>query len=109
MKKIFIIIATMALCTSAWAEDIRTVVFTTSPQMHCESCEKKIKNNIRFEKGIKRIETNVDEQTVTIKYDAEKTTAEKIQEGFKKIGYDARILKEGEKVTRQEDESCENM
>nr|WP_233905489.1 heavy-metal-associated domain-containing protein [Segatella copri] len=48
--------------------------FTTTPQMHCAACENKIKNNLRFEKGIKNIETSVPNQTVTVKYNADKTT-----------------------------------
>ncbi len=54
--------------------EIKTVVFTTTPQMHCVACENKIKNNLRFEKGIKNIETSVPNQTVTVKYNADKTT-----------------------------------
>lgn len=54
--------------------EIKTVVFTTPPQMHCVACENKIKNNLRFEKGIKSIETSVPNQTVTVKYNADKTT-----------------------------------
>jgi periplasmic mercuric ion binding protein len=54
--------------------EIKTVFFTTPPQMHCAACENKIKNNLRFEKGIKSIETSVPNQTVTVKYNADKTT-----------------------------------
>jgi mercuric ion binding protein len=54
--------------------EIKTVFFTTTPQMHCAACENKIKNNLRFEKGIKNIETSVPDQTVTVKYNADKTT-----------------------------------
>ena len=54
--------------------EIKTVVFTTTPQMHCAACENKIKNNLRFEKGIKSIETSVPDQTVTVRYNADKTT-----------------------------------
>ena len=54
--------------------EIKTVFFTTTPQMHCAACENKIKNNLRFEKGIKSIETSVPNQTVTVKYNADKTT-----------------------------------
>lgn len=54
--------------------EIKTVVFTTTPQMHCAACENKIKNNLRFEKGIKNIETSVPNQTVTVKYNADKPT-----------------------------------
>lgn len=72
--------------------EIKTVVFTTNPQMHCENCEKRIKDNLKFVKGIKSIETNVPNQTVTIKYDAEKTTPAKITEAFKKIKYNATVV-----------------
>ena len=34
------------------AKDIRVVIFKVS-QMHCENCEKKVKNNMRFEKDLK--------------------------------------------------------
>lgn len=54
--------------------EIKTVVFTTTPQMHCEASENEIKSNLRFEKGIKSIETSVPNQTVTVKYNADKTT-----------------------------------
>ena len=54
--------------------EIKTVFFTTTPQMHCAACENKIKNNLRFEKGIKNIQTSVPNQTVTVKYNADKTT-----------------------------------
>ena len=79
------------------AKDIKTLVVTTVPQMHCEGCENKIKGNIRFEKGIKTIETNVEQQTVTITYDADKTTPENIIQGFKKIGYQATEVKTEQK------------
>lgn len=80
--------------TGAFAKDIKTVVLTTNPQMHCEGCETKIKSNIRFEKGVKQIETDIPNQKVTVEYDAEKTNPEKIQEGFKKIGYETEIIED---------------
>ena len=49
-KALFIALALTLACQ---AKDIKTVVLTTTPQMHCANCEKKIKENIRFEKGIK--------------------------------------------------------
>ena len=89
--------------------EIKTVFFTTTPQMHCAACENKIKNNLRFEKGIKNIETSVPNQTVTVKYNADKTTPEKLRKGFEKFGYKARILKEGEKVEKNTEEKCDLM
>ena len=83
----------LAFASVCFAKDIKTVVLTTSPQMHCANCEKKIKENIRFEKGIKSIKTNLQDKTVIIEYDAEKTTVPAIIEGFKKIKYEAKEVK----------------
>lgn len=99
MKKAFTLLFSLLCGTSvALAKDIKTTIFTTTPQMHCINCETKIKKNLRFVKGIKDITTSVPNQTVTIKYDANKTSVATILEAFKKIGYDARTVKEGEKV-----------
>ncbi len=83
----------LALATVCFGKDIRTVVLTTLPEMHCANCEKKIKENIRFEKGIKSITTNLKDKTVTIEYDAEKTNVQDIIKGFKKIKYEASEVK----------------
>ena len=82
----------MLLSMSISAKDIKTVVVTTQPQMHCENCEKKIKGNLRFEKGVKKIETNIKQQKVTITYDADKTKPEAIVKSFEKFGYKAKEL-----------------
>ncbi len=62
-----------------------------------QNCEKKIKGNLRFEKGVKKIVTNIEQQTVTIEYDADKVTVNQLLKAFSKAGYEARKLKEGEK------------
>ena len=65
-----------------------TLVVTTQPQMHCQNCEKKIKSNIRFVKGTKKIITSVDEQKVTIVYDSKIANYNDFIAAFKKIGYE---------------------
>lgn len=109
MKKILLMFVMIMVAMVGFAKDIKTVFFTTTPQMHCEACENKIKNNLRFEKGIKGIETSVPNQTVTVKYNADKTTPVKLQKGFDKFGYKARILKDGEKVEKNNEEKCDLM
>lgn len=109
MRKVFMTLAITLMGVAAQAKDIKTVIFTTQPQMHCASCEKKIKGNLRYEKGVKRIDTSVEQQKVTVKYDADKTSAEKLQKAFKKFGYEARQVKADEKVKRDNTQSCSNM
>lgn len=110
MKKFLLTVFVMLASLNCFAKkDFQTVVFTTVPQMHCSACENRIKGNMRFEKGIKAIATNVENQTVTIKYDASKTSVTQLQKGFEKIGYKARLLKAGEKVKANKNEKCDLM
>lgn len=93
MKKFLTFIMMLVVSTSlALAKDIETVVFTTQPQMHCSNCEAKIKKALRFEKGVKDIVTNVPRQTVTVKYDEDKTTVAKLIKALEKIGYYVRVV-----------------
>lgn len=64
--KILWLVAALFCATTAFGKDIKTVVFRTTPEMHCNNCETKIKNNLRFEKGVKEI--------VTEKKEGEKST-----------------------------------
>ena len=95
-KVLFAALAIAAICN---AKDIKTVVLKTQPEMHCANCEKKIKDNIRFEKGIKSITTNLKDKTVTVEYDADKTNVPNIINGFKKINYEASEAKDASSKT----------
>ena len=86
MKKI-LLASFLFVSLSVGAKDIKELVVTTNPPLSCQNCEKKIKGNLRFEKGITNIETNIPEQRVIITYDAEKTNPEKIEKAFEKIHY----------------------
>lgn len=88
--------------TAVLAKDIRVVVFKVS-QMHCDKCEKKVKDNMRFEKGLKDISTEVKTKMVTITYDAEKTNVKKLQAGFNKFSYEAEFVKETKKDDQKAD------
>lgn len=88
-----VLFVVLALATVCFGKDIRTVVLTTLPEMHCANCEKKIKENIRFEKGVKSIKTDLKTKTVIIEYDAAKTNVQDIIKGFKKIKYEASEIK----------------
>lgn len=82
------------------AKDIRKVVFKVD-QMHCENCERKVKDNLKFEKGLKDLATELKTKTVTITYDAEKTNVEKLKAGFKKFDYEAVFVKETKQADKK--------
>jgi len=89
MKKylfMFMVLFMATLTISAKGNNKRVIV-TTTPEMHCKSCEDKIMGNLRFVKGVKIIQTSVAQQTVTITYDSTKCTYKDIEKAFKKIKY----------------------
>lgn len=94
MKKIILsaMVALMAACASA--ETLKTVVVTPTPKLTCQNCEKKVKDNVRFVKGTKKIETSVKDNTVTITYDADKAKVADYEVAFKKIGRNITVKEE---------------
>ena len=58
--------------------------------LHCQDCCDKIMKNIPFNKdlnrGVKDIEFDMEAQTVTVTYDANKTDVPALQKAFAKIG-----------------------
>ena len=101
-QTLFIMLASLLLALGG--KDLRVLVMTPTPQMHCENCENKIKKNLRFEKGVTKIETSVKEQTVTVTYDATKTTKENIQAAMKKIGYETKVVSDTPKDSDKQKE-----
>lgn len=89
MKRNLLTAMMLAIASASFAQNMKVLTVTTLPQMHCENCENKIKGNLRFEKGVKNIETDIDEQKVTITYDADRISSEKIISSFGKFGYQA--------------------
>jgi copper chaperone CopZ len=87
-----LLISLFALLMGIAASNLRVVILTPTPQMHCESCETKIKSNMRFEKGVKKIETNIERQEVTITYDPKKNDVKSLQAAMKKIGYETKVV-----------------
>lgn len=90
-----IMMASLTLTMSAQHKESSTdtLVVTTTPQMHCSGCEKKIKENIRFVKGTKKIDTSVPNQEVKIIYDRRKAKMEDFVKAFSKIGYEIQVKK----------------
>ena len=61
------------------------VVFLTN--IFCDNCRKKIEKNIAWEKGVKDLEVNMEQKTVKILYDPQKTDREKLRKAIEKLGY----------------------
>ena len=91
MKKSIIIIMTalLAFAVSSYAgpkkkAEIKEVTF--SVHLHCGNCVNKVKENISFEKGVKDLHICMEDQIITIKYDAAKTNEETLKNAIIKLG-----------------------
>lgn len=102
--RITLLITLLFASLMAYAADKTTEVFTLDHQMS-QHCEKKIKDNLRFEKGISKIVVSLPANTITITYDGKKTDTAKIIEAFKKIGFNA-CLYNPDKPTECWEENC---
>lgn len=119
MKKSIIIIAaaiafaaapSMALAADTTAsveqkkktKEIKDVNFNV--YLHCEDCIEKVNENIAFEKGVKGLEISFEDQTVSIKYDAAKTSETVLKAAIEKLGYPVHgVLAPGQEPIRLED------
>lgn len=61
--------------------------------MHCSGCETRIKQNIRFVKGVKKIDTSVAKQKDTIVYNGTQSNYSDFVKAFDKIGYEIKRKK----------------
>ena len=73
--------------------EIKEVTFNV--HLHCENCMKKVQENISFEKGVKDLHVCLDDQTVSIKYDAAKTNEDTLKAAIEKLGYPVSGKREG--------------
>ena len=90
-----LIMATAFLCMSA--KDLQTLEFSITPRITCKNCVAKIKNQLKFEKGIKSIDVSIENQKISLKFDAEKTNPDVLATSLAKIGYKATIITEVKK------------
>ena len=107
MKNTIIIILTalMAFSTTAIAADMAAPAEQTTKQakkkaeikevtfkvhLHCASCVKKVRENLSFEKGVKDLHICMEDQIVSLKYDASKTNEETLKKAIVKLGVEVK-------------------
>ena len=97
IKVIFSVVVFLLATAHVSAQDkkgndkIAEVVFSVS--MDCHNCEQKVKKNIPFEKGVKDLNTNLEKQLVTVKYETNKTDKAKLQKSIEKLGFTCEEVK----------------
>jgi copper chaperone CopZ len=64
--------------------------------MHCDKCQARIEKAMMWEKSVKDLEVKLKEKTVRIVFDPCKTTAEKLQNLIKDLGYTCEVSEKGQ-------------
>lgn len=90
--RLFAIIFALFIGTSIWAQTEEIVIKT---ELHCDHCAKcgdckpKIENAFLYSKGVKSAVLNVEEETITVTYNAKKTDPETLRNALANAGFQA--------------------
>ena len=93
MFKKYVILLLALLPMMVYAKPNKQTV-VLSCDLHCQGCCDKIMKNIAFEKGVKDLVCDLKTKTVTVTYDANKTTVPALLLAFDKIGKPATVKEE---------------
>ena len=72
----------------------------------CEMCKETIEKELAFEKGVKKSTLDVPSKIVTVVYNPDKTTPEKIRKAISNAGYDADEIPANPKSYKKLDACC---
>lgn len=95
MKKIIALLGLIMIMAFSFSKvyaeqpDRHIAVFNVQPEMNSENDENNIKTNLRFEKGVNEISTDIQAKTVRVVYDANKIDVPRLIEAFANIGFKA--------------------
>ena len=102
MKKILILtLSVMLFSASTYAEKKGTKTDDFVVAMDCQSCANKIKDALAFEKGIKELKFDIENNLLTVSYDSKKCNADKIVKALDKIDYKAELVEKNIDLDKQ--------
>lgn len=97
MKKMKLLTVTLLLfmgMASTFAKDdskVKEVTYTCT--IDCSSCKDKIMKNIPYEKGVKKVEVDIEKQLVIVSFREDKNSTEGIKKAIDKLGFQAEVKK----------------
>lgn len=93
MKHIFLLLTCLILSVGTLhaKNDYREIVVLTC-DLHCQGCCDKIMKNIAYEKGVKDLQFDLKQKTVTLTFDKRKTDLPTLLKAFEKLGKPAKPI-----------------
>lgn len=95
----------MSSITSS-AQNTTTAELKIKTSAVCDMCKETIEKNMAFEKGVKKSTLDIDSKVLTVIYNPQKTTPEKLRAAVAKIGYDADDVPANPKAYKKLDACC---
>jgi copper chaperone CopZ len=71
---------------------------TVKSSVVCEMCKETIEEGLAYEKGIKRVQVDVEANTIYVKYNDKKLNEQEIKDMISKLGYAADDVKPDKKA-----------
>lgn len=105
-SSVIIMLAFILTATNASAQESKTAELKVKTSATCDMCKETIEKNLAFEKGIKKSVLDVDSKILTVTYNPEKITPEKIRIAVSKAGYDADDVPADKKAYKKLDDCC---
>lgn len=85
MYLLAILLMAVVLPAGAKNENKQKVTYLVS--MTCDNCKNRIEKTLSFEKGVTDMNVDLPAKTVTIEYNSDKTSADKLKTAIQKLGY----------------------
>jgi copper chaperone CopZ len=105
-KSIFIIALFTVFTTAINAQTANVSELKVKTSAVCETCKETIEKALAFEKGVKKSDLDVASKIVTVTYNPQKTTPEKIRQAIANAGYDADDVKANPKSFKKLPDCC---
>ncbi len=105
MKKILMSVAMTLVVLTAAAE--KQTVRLYIEDMECKNCQAKVENTLGFERGVKKLEVELDKRQVLVTFDDKKTSVEKLQAALMKYNkYPSQVITECEQPSQDMAPCC---
>ena len=95
LMRIFILLLALGILFSNGliAQDKNEKEIKIKTSIHCSNCKAKVEDCLKDSEGINQYTVNLEDKTVTVKYNPDKTNPDQIRQAIAKSGYDADDVK----------------
>lgn len=90
MKKIVMMMFAGLLSVSALADNVMFRI----PNMHCQNCAKRVEKALKASEAVNEVSVDLENRTVCVAYDAQKATAEVLQQSLADARFKAEVAKQ---------------